>query len=1135
MNSLLRFFLSALTAVFLLSFNASAQDIHFDLVKRAQDDIGTVIIAMVQDSKGFLWFATQNGLYKYDGFQYTAYHNQPGNPNSLVLENIECLAEDKNGYIWVGHYHNDAGLERLDPATGIFTHFRHKNDDSLSLVNDSITVIRPESDGTMWIGTNGGLDHFDTKTNRFIHYRHSASDPGSISCNQVRVVYEDKQGTVWVGTGNPFIFENRRKEGGLNKFNKQTGKFTRFLHNDKDPNSLVDDRVRAILEDSRGNFWVGSAGDGLHLMDRSKGTFQRLLYDPAHPEKLSRPPVQRTLGFAADHITFLLEDNKGRIWIGTFEGGINVYDPVTQKISYYGTGPNSKEKIQDGNFWNAYKTKEGIIWIASWGNNLYKINPYQVKVKVTDLGKSVLVLAEDKAKTLWLGTNQGLMSQDSNGKTETFLIDRNSISENNLIRDLEIDHDNKLWLATIHGIYQFDPDTKVFTGFHPANQHPFQLLSDTILAVKKSREHQLWVGTNNGLELLDPEKGILKEYRNDPKDSNSLSSNIISVIKEDSHGNLWAGCFNGLNRLDPQTGHFKKFLRQTRIFQVFEDHEGLLWAATVKGLYLHDPATDEFVPHPDHSDMLTTYHEVYWVEEDDQQNFWINTNKGILRQNKQRTEIVLFALNQGLSALQLNNNGCTRQNGDVLFAQYFGYFTLNKSLLLQNAVKPIVLINNFLLDDVVVQPGSNSILPATLEKTKEIRLVHDQNTFSFEFSNIDFASFHEDTRLSYMLKNYDNNWRTANEGRTAYYFNLPPGQYIFTVKAFGSNGSGAEKNIAVIITPPWWKTWWAYSLYGLLLISAIWVFDRFQTQRIIRAEREKTQKKELEQAKEIEKAYRELKNTQSQLIQQEKMASLGELTAGIAHEIQNPLNFINNFSDVNSELIDEMKGELSAGNTNDAIKVADNIKENNKKIIHHGKRADGIVKGMLQHSRGSDGIKEPTDINALAEEYLRLCYHGLRAKDNLFNATLKRDFDHSIGTINIVAQDIGRVILNLYTNAFYAITEKASAYTKLSPGALAKSEASADDSGNQYEPTLSVSTKKIGNKVEIRIADNGNGIPQKVRDKIFNPFFTTKPTGQGTGLGLSLSYDIIKAHGGELKMESKEGEGAAFIIELPIK
>jgi signal transduction histidine kinase len=266
----------------------------------------------------------------------------------------------------------------------------------------------------------------------------------------------------------------------------------------------------------------------------------------------------------------------------------------------------------------------------------------------------------------------------------------------------------------------------------------------------------------------------------------------------------------------------------------------------------------------------------------------------------------------------------------------------------------------------------------------------------------------------------------------------------------------------------------------------------------------------------LETTLMNLKSTQAQLIQSEKMASLGELTAGIAHEIQNPLNFVNNFSEVNKELLVEMKDEIDKGNISEVTSIANDIIENEDKIHHHGKRADAIVKGMLLHSRSSSGVKEPTDINALADEYLRLAYHGLRAKDNSFNATLKTDFDRGIGNINIIPQDIGRVLLNLITNAFYAVDEKKRQLD------------------GTYEPAVSITTKKLKNKIEIGVTDNGNGIPQKVLDKIFQPFFTTKPTGVGTGLGLSLSYDIVKAHGGGIKVETKEGMGTEFIVQLPI-
>jgi signal transduction histidine kinase len=305
----------------------------------------------------------------------------------------------------------------------------------------------------------------------------------------------------------------------------------------------------------------------------------------------------------------------------------------------------------------------------------------------------------------------------------------------------------------------------------------------------------------------------------------------------------------------------------------------------------------------------------------------------------------------------------------------------------------------------------------------------------------------------------------------------------------------------------------ASGLFVVVLIAGmLWRNNRHRKKAYTLLQRQKNET-DFQKVK-VEQAFDELKSTQAQLIQSEKMASLGELTAGIAHEIQNPLNFVNNFSEVSNELIDEMNVEIEKGDLKEAKTIADDIKQNLDKINRHGKRADAIVKGMLQHSRSSDGKKEPADINALSDEFLRLAYHGIRAKDKSFNATLKTDFDNSIGMVNIASQDIGRVILNLINNAFYAVGEKNKTGTE------------------GYEPTVTVSTKKQANKLEIKVTDNGNGMPKKVLDKIFQPFFTTKPAGQGTGLGLSLSYDIVKAHGGELRVETEAGNGTEFMIIL---
>ena len=403
-------------------------------------------------------------------------------------------------------------------------------------------------------------------------------------------------------------------------------------------------------------------------------------------------------------------------------------------------------------------------------------------------------------------------------------------------------------------------------------------------------------------------------------------------------------------------------------------------------------------------------------------------------------------------------------------------------------------------------------------------LRYNENNISVETGIIDFHSKGKD-ELRYKLvgKGKDEGWQYAPAYYTIRYEGLAPGVYRLVMQSSnaGNEFNGLEKILKITISPPFWQTWWFRILAGLTIIGLLYGFIQYRS-RNLRQQNKQLEEKVLHRTKELKHSLEDLRETQNQLIQKEKMASLGELTAGIAHEIQNPLNFVNNFSEMNKELLMEMQEELDNGKLDDAKGIASDVIQNEEKIIRHGKRADAIVKGMLQHSRASSGVKEPTDINALADEFLRLSYHGMRAKDKNFIASMDTHFDPRLGKINIIPQDIGRALLNIYNNAFYAVNEKRK------------------ELGDIYQPTVSVSTLLISStegspeKVEIRIRDNGIGIPQKIMEKIFQPFFTTKPTGEATGLGLSLSYDIItKVHNGELKVESSDGEGAEFIIVLP--
>ena len=402
-----------------------------------------------------------------------------------------------------------------------------------------------------------------------------------------------------------------------------------------------------------------------------------------------------------------------------------------------------------------------------------------------------------------------------------------------------------------------------------------------------------------------------------------------------------------------------------------------------------------------------------------------------------------------------------------------------------------------------------------MEKSTAVTLLNDQNDLTLEYVGLHFRH-PERNEYAYMLEGYDEGWREVGAERRAIYTNLPSGEYTFRVKASNSDGVWNEKGRTLVITilPPWWQTRGMFLVYGLLFLVGVYGVDRIQRKRVIANEREKTRERELAQAKEIEEAYTRLKATQQQLIQQEKMASLGQLTSGIAHEIKNPLNFVNNFADLNAELFQELE-QNPESKIKDVLETIYAAKINAQQIKKHGKRADDIVKSMMQHA-GGEGERYEVAINPLVDEFVNMTYSSLQSQRPDLDVAIEKNLDVSTGSLTMIPQQIGRVLQNILSNALEAVYEKKQSLH------------------GAYEPKVSVSTSRRNGHVEIRIADNGMGIPDQVRDRVFEPFFTTKPAGSGTGLGLSLSYDIVtQGHGGTLTVESAEGEGATFTIVLP--
>ncbi|MEP6617284.1 MAG: two-component regulator propeller domain-containing protein [Ginsengibacter sp.] len=1111
---------------------AQTQQVKFDLVTGKNGISLGQITSIAQDPYGVMWFTDQTNrcITRYDGNTMTKYQHDPKNPNSPAGIYPEFIMSDPSGILWIGYY--GMGFDKFDPATNNFTHFQHRQNDSQSLANDTVPYLLLDHLGNLWVATYRGLDLLDQKTGKFKHYAHDPRDSTSLSWNRIRILYEDHQGNLWIGTG---LAWDPNNEGGLNRFNRATGTFTRYMNDPGNSHSLINNKVRAIFEDSQGTFWVGTLGDGLHTMDRKTGLFERHLYDSTKPGELSRPALKDQY----DHITFITEDAEKNLWIGTFGNGLNRYDPLTKKVTHFAGGTSKTGPFKDNSVWWAFPSSNGLLWVSTQELNTYKIDIYHTEFTFHSTGTLGLnYIYEETPTILWFATDNGLVRNDlKTGSAQRFMHDpQNPTSLNSKSTGviLKNSQGNLLVCTWGGGLNIFNQNTQTFTHLQHDPNNDESLINDTLISVYEDRDLNLWVSTfSHGFDMIDRKTGKFMHHQNDPLDTNTVSENFVVLFTEDGPDDLWlsTGNYGGINKLNRKTGKFTHYLLGNSTPIIYKSSNGTIWAGGDEGLYRYDKKLDDFTI-IDHEITGENIKSIRSIIEDNNKNLWIGSTNGIYMFNPGKNQMIYYGRDNGINAGNLNYSGSNNGHaGQIYFAANSGYYEFYPGRIKINLNPAKIYFNNFWLNGKLIKPGLDNLLQQPLIATKQIHLNYDQNIFSFSFSVIDYDG-DQDKTTYYELENYDKNWRASGPENRVYYFNVPPGKYTFRIKSINHrNGLWEEKNIVILISPPWWKTWWAYLLFGLLLAASMWGIIYYRS-RTLRRQNKILEEKVEHRTAQLKTSLEDLKSTQTQLIQREKMASLGELTAGIAHEIQNPLNFVNNFSEVNTELIDEMKQELKTGNVDAAINVANDIQENNVKITEHGKRADGIVKGMLQHSRTSASQKEPTDINALADEYLRLSYHGLRAKDKTFNSAIQTDFDESlsagkagIGLINIIPQEIGRVLLNLFTNAFYAVSEKSNLLHQTTNG-----ESKTD---KNYEPLVSVSTKRNGNQVLITVMDNGNGIPEKVIDKIFQPFFTTKPAGQGTGLGLSLSYDIIKAHSGEIKVETKEGEGTTFVIQLP--
>ena len=1086
------------------------------------------IQALLEDQFGFLWIGTGNGLVRYDGYTFTPYYPRQGDSTSIGGRWITLLHEDARGAIWVGGW--QWGMSWYDRQSNRFTSYRHDPSDSTSLMYEHVHAIQPSVNDPdiywvaahtpcIWDENKGGFGRFDRKTGKFTPVSLDNLHPASVSNHCVMTIAKDLNQTIWLGGW------------GLRRFDELSGTAQTFFPEprystspDLDSPFSLSNLLISISESKSepGILWIGSAR-GLHRFDIEAESFTSYFPFPEDP------------GAEGNHISFFYEDRKGTFWAGIENTGLFTFDPQTRQFTRFPHQPRSP------NIRTITEDRFGALWVGS-ENGLMKlvrrISPVNILGHYDQNSKiyNHRLVFIDRDGYLWSSRFNLLERRDRRtGAVNAFTINPDESTSPRAGYPMRVYQDRSgiLWMAsactdaTWGTLSRLNPGTGTIAHFQHDPDDIESLSRGCINGVLEDSRGRTWVYTwGGGFNRIDKEKGKFTRYAHKPGQPNSLIHDRILYMNENDAGVLWIGTEQGMSRFDPDTETFTNYTddRLNRVMMLHEDAKGSIWVATASnGLLLFDPEQGQILRNWTIIDGLVN--NVLWsIYEDHKGYFWMSSDQGISRFDSQAETFTNFTVQDGLpfdDFWEASHHQDT--SGELFFGGPQGIFSFYPEDFDSDAVPPEIVVTDLRIEEVPASIGPDQPLKSSILQTKAVTLTHTQNDISFGYAALHSIEPSQN-RHWYMLEGYDKDWVDAGSQRTARYPNLPPGDYAFRVKALSSEGvwSAEDARLKVTVLPPWWRTTPMFLVYGLMLLVGIYRVDRFQRRRLIEKEREKTRERELAQAREIEKAYTQLKATQQQLIHQEKMASLGQLTSGIAHEIKNPLNFVNNFAELNAELAKELDAELQANPDKRGAELREQVSDiigslkiNALQIAKHGKRADEIVKSMMQHASG-EGERYEVAINPLVDEMINITYSSLQSQKPDLEVNIEKNLDKSAGSLTISPQEIGRVLQNILGNALEAVHEK-----KLSVNGA-------------YEPKLSVITRRENGQVEIRVTDNGPGIPHGALDKIFEPFFTTKPAGSGTGLGLSLSYDIVtQGHGGALEVKSQKGEGATFIVTLP--